>query len=278
MHPLLKRSATLAVAALLAPAALVAQRTATNVPTTSAATLRSAPITNIRYEVTFNGATARERSLNVAMTFDAAGREPVLLSLPVWTPGAYEVSNFAHWVSGFGATQRGAAVQWDKVDPDTWRVRPTGAGPVTVTFNYLADSLDNAMAWSQPDFAFFNGTNVFLYPEGRGVNFPATVTIRTEAGWKVATGMRTRPGRFTYGESNYHDLVDQPFFVGNFDLDSAQVAGKWHRLATYPAGRLQDSARADVWRAIRGMAPAQTAVFNHAPWPDYTTMMVLPEC
>lgn len=277
MHPLLKkRSATLAVAALLAPAALFAQRT-TTAGSASAGVLRSAPISNIRYEVTFTAATARDRSLNVAMTFDAAGREPVLLSLPVWTPGAYEVSNFSHWVSGFGATQRGTAVQWDKVDPDTWRVRPTGAGPVTVTFNYLADTLDNAMAWSRPDFAFFNGTNVFLYPEGRSLEFPATVTIRTDAGWNVTTGMRPRPGRFTYGESNYHDLVDQPFFVGRFDLDSAQVAGKWHRLATYPAGRLQDSARADVWRAIRGMAPAQTAVFNHTPWPDYTTMMVFPE-
>jgi len=273
MHPLLKRSATLAVAALLAPAALAAQRTA-SAPTASAGTQVSAPISNIRYEVTFTAATARERSLNVQMTFDAAGREPVLLSLPVWTPGAYEVSNFVHWVTGFGATQRGAPVTWDKVDPDTWRVRPTGAGPVTVSFTYLADTLDNAMAWSRPDFAFFNGTNVFLYPEGRPLEFPATVAIHTDAGWNVATGMRTRPGRFTYGEGNYHDLADQPFFVGKFDLDSAQVAGKWHRLATYPAGRLADSARADVWRAIRGMAPAEEAVFHAAPWPDYTTMMV----
>ncbi|HYH79184.1 MAG TPA: PDZ domain-containing protein [Longimicrobium sp.] len=271
---MLKRSAALAAAALLAPATLAAQRP---VATTSTATLQSAPISNVRYEVTFTAATARERSLNVAMTFDAASGGPVLLSLPVWTPGAYEVSNFAHWVSGFGATQRGAPITWDKVDPDTWRVRPAGRGPVTVSFTYRADSLDNAMAWSRPDFVFFNGTNVFLYAEGRSLEFPATVTIRTDAGWNVATGMRVRPGRFTYGESNYHDLVDQPFFVGRFDLDSAQVAGKWQRLATYPAGRLQDSARADVWRAIRGMAPAQEAVFRAAPWPDYTTMMVFPD-
>ncbi|HET7232939.1 MAG TPA: PDZ domain-containing protein [Longimicrobium sp.] len=273
MHPLLNRSAALAAALLLAPAALSAQRA----PTAAAGTQMSAPISNVRYEVTFNAETAKDRLLNVEMTFDASSAAPVLLSLPVWTPGAYEVSNFSHWVSGFGATQRGAAVTWDKVDPDTWRVRPTGAGPVTVSFSYRADSLDNAMAWSRPDFAFFNGTNVFLYPEGRSLAFPATVTIHTDAGWNVATAMRARPGRFTYGESNYHDLVDQPFFVGRFDLDSAQVAGKWHRLATYPAGRLADTTRAAVWRAIRGMAPAETAVFGETGWPDYTTMMVFPE-
>lgn len=262
--------AALAAAALLLPAAAAGAQSAAMAP-------RSAPVTNVRYEVTFTAATARERSLHVAMSFDASSREPVLLSLPVWTPGAYEVSNFVHWVSGFGATQRGAAVTWDKLDPDTWRVRPSGAGRVTVSFTYLADSLDNAMAWSRPDFAFFNGTNVFLYPEGRSLEFPATVVIHTDAGWNVTTGMRPRPGRFTYGEANYHDLVDQPFFVGRFDVDSAQAGGKWHRLATYPAGVLKDSARADVWRAIRAMAPVQAAVFNHTPWLDYTTMMVFPD-
>jgi len=242
-----------------------------------AAALRSAPITNVRYEVTFDSATARDRSIHVAMTFDAASTAPVLLSLPVWTPGAYEVSNFAHWVSGFDATARGAKLQWDKTDPDTWRVRPTRAGPVTVSFEYLADSLDNAMAWSRPDFAFFNGTNLFLYPEGRSLDFPATVTVRTQPGWRVATSMRARAGTHVYGESNYHDLVDMPFFVGRFDVDSMRVAGKWHRLATYPAGALRDTSRAAVWRAIAAMAPAEAAVFNDAPWPDYTTLMVFPE-
>ena len=272
MKFLLKQSARFATAAILTPGVLAAQRSAE-----SAATARSAPIANVRYEVTFTAATAKDRSLHVDMTFDAASSAPVLLSLPAWAPGAYEISNYAHWLSGFDATARGAHLRWDKVDPDTWRVRPAAAGPVTVSFEYLADSLDNAMAWARPDFVFFNGTNVFLYPQGRSLDFPATVTIHTDAGWNVATSMRVRPGRFTYGESNYHDLVDMPFFVGRFDLDSMQVAGKWHRLATYPAGRLQDTARAAVWRGIARMAPAEAAVFHDAPWPDYTTMMVFPD-
>ncbi|MFP5356811.1 MAG: hypothetical protein ACLGIK_17060, partial [Gemmatimonadota bacterium] len=95
------------------------------------------------------------------------------------------------------------------VDFDTWRVVPDGARAITVNFDFAADSLDNAMAWSRPDFAFFNGTNVFLYPEGRDPGFGATVTITTEAEWQVATGMPTS-GRRTYAAKNYHDLVDMP--------------------------------------------------------------------
>ncbi|HEU4700067.1 MAG TPA: PDZ domain-containing protein [Gemmatimonadales bacterium] len=290
MRPLLPLPAlgfALAGALLCAPA-LHAQRTTppgtarparTTRPAAPAtpAALHSAPVTNVRYEVTFDSATARRRRLHVALSFDAASAEPVLLSLPIWTPGAYEVSNYAHWVVDFAAEAAGRPLVWDKTDPDTWRVRPTGAGPVTVAFDYIADTLDNAMAWARPDFAFFNGTNVFLYPEGRSLDYPATVTVKTQPGWRVVTSMRPRPGVNTWGESNYHDLVDMPFFVGRFDVDSQQVAGKWQRLATYPAGRLQGPARAEAWRAIAAMAPAEGAVFADTPWPDYTTMMVFPD-
>src|SRR5262245_24276339 len=42
----------------------------------------SAPITNVRYSVTFDKSTAAERALRVSMTFNVAGNEPVLLSVP----------------------------------------------------------------------------------------------------------------------------------------------------------------------------------------------------
>jgi predicted metalloprotease with PDZ domain len=94
----------------------------------------SAPITGIRYEVTADKAALAARHLGVTTSFDVAGDGVVLLSLPAWTPGAYEISNFSRWVSGFNATQNGAPLFWDKLDYDTWRVRPAKAGRVTVTF------------------------------------------------------------------------------------------------------------------------------------------------
>src|SRR5687767_6593323 len=42
----------------------------------------SVAITNVRYGVTFNLATARIKSLRVSMPFHVAGNGPVLLSLP----------------------------------------------------------------------------------------------------------------------------------------------------------------------------------------------------
>jgi len=236
--------------------------------------LISAPIGNIRYDVSFTRELASRRHLGVAMEFDVTGAGDVVLSLPAWTPGAYEMTWFARWVSDFTPTADGKQLKWDKVDYDTWRIRAAGAKHLRVAFEFQADSLDNAMAWSRGDFAFFNGTNVFLYPEGRALDFPATVRVHTESDWRVATSMRPGADRDSYGEKTYHDLVDMPFFVGRFDLDSATISGVNLRLATYPSGQLGGPARAAFWEQYRTMFAPEAKVFGETPFAAYTTMMV----
>jgi len=105
----------------------------------------SATIRDVHYDVTFMRANAQQRIIDVAMSFNTAGAAPVILSLPAWTPGAYEISNYARKVSNFSASAAGPLV-WDKSDYDTWRVRPVAAGEVVLRFDFLADSLDNASA------------------------------------------------------------------------------------------------------------------------------------
>jgi predicted metalloprotease with PDZ domain len=239
-----------------------------------AASPRSAPLTNLRYEIAYDSVAAQSRSIAVTMNFDVAGPGAVLLSLPAWTPGAYELSFFARWVSGFSATAGEKPLAWDKLDYDTWRVQPAGARSLTVKFAYLADTLDNAMAWGRPDFLLFNGTNLLPYPEGRGTDFAATVTVRTQPGWVVATGMEPTDQPGTYREGNYHDLVDKPFFVGRMDYDSMQVAGAWTRLATYPVGALTGPARAQFWDQVGKAIPAEAAVFGETPWKSYNIMAI----
>ncbi len=235
---------------------------------------QSAPVTDLRYDLTFTNATAQAQSLTVTTRFQVTGTAPVLLSLPSWTPGAYEISNFARLVSNVAVTQGGAAIVWDKTDPDTWRIRPSGRGEVTVTFDFLANQFDNAMAWSRPDFLMVNGTNVFLYPEGRSLDFAATVSVTTEPDWLVATGMAPAGEPRTYRAGNYHDLVDMPFFIGTFDFDSTQVEGKWVRLASYPSGTLAGAPRAEFWAQLKQYLPVEIAVFGVAPYDSYTNLLI----
>ncbi|MEO5815902.1 MAG: hypothetical protein ABIT20_11550 [Gemmatimonadaceae bacterium] len=237
--------------------------------------MTSAPITAIRYEVTADNPALAAQRLGVSTSFDVAGDGAVLLSLPAWTPGAYEISNFARNVSNFRPTQEGVPLRWDKLDFDTWRVRPVKAGRIVVAFDYTADTLDNAMSWTRPDFALFNGTNIFLYPEGRPKEFASTVLIKTDPAYKIATGMTSAGTARLYKASNYHELVDMPVFVGNFDLDSATISGKTFRYATYPAGSVAGEARATAWSQLKRIVPAEFNVFGELPWDAYTLMQIV---
>jgi predicted metalloprotease with PDZ domain len=247
---------------------------ATGMPVLAAAQEKPAPLKNLRYEVTFDSATAARSTIQVAVSFDVAGSGPVELSFPVWTPGAYEVSNFARRVMKFTPTADGRPLPWDKFDYDTWRVQPGSARSVTVRYDYLADTLDNAKSWSRPDFVLFNGTNLLPYPEGTDFNFPATVTVKTQPGWQVVTPMKRGRSPGSYQEGNYHDLVDKPFFIGRMDVDSVQIDKRWHHLASYPAGTLTGPARSLIWDQIGKFIPTLAAVFQETPWDSYTYMMI----
>ena len=215
LHSLAGRAVVLASLCALQPA--VAQRAAMETPS-------SAPITGVRYEVTADRAGLAERQLHVVTTFGVAGTAPVILSLPAWTPGAYEISNFARGPSSeFGATQGADTLALGQgrlrhVARAAGRRAQVDACRSTVT----ADSLDNAMSWTTRDFALFNGTNLFLYPEGRSTRLRGDGDDQDGARVARRDGMPRAPEARTFRAANYHDLVDMPFFVGQFDVDSAR--------------------------------------------------------
>ena len=133
----MRKTFALAAGALAAATAIGAQ----------SAPNASLPITHIAYRVTFTKQSAAARSVASEMSFDVSSAGTVALSLPAWTPGEYEIYNHARNVSSFSASEGGASIGWEKIDPDTWRVHPARAGRVTVSFEYAADTLDNGSAW-----------------------------------------------------------------------------------------------------------------------------------
>ncbi|HEY8311165.1 MAG TPA: PDZ domain-containing protein, partial [Gemmatimonadaceae bacterium] len=252
----------------LAAAALPLASLSSQQPTTSA------PITNVHYDVTADSAAVTSRELGVSMTFNVSSNAPVVLALPAWSPGHYTLLWFARRVSQFSVQSGNAPLEWHKMDYQTWKIQPRAPGQVHVTFRYLADTIDRAVAWTKPNFSFFNGTNIFMYPVGRSFDWAASVTVHTEPTWHVATGMSPAGSANTYSASTYHDLVDMPFFVGRFAMDSVHVSGRWVRLAMYPAQTMTPARRDRILGWVQKFVPAEVAVFRDAEFRNYTIFLV----
>jgi predicted metalloprotease with PDZ domain len=241
-----------------------------------AALAQSAPISDVHYDVTVDTNTVQRRDIDVAMQFRVGSDAPIVLSLPAWSPGHYVLLWFSRRVSHFTPTVDGQPLNWRMDDFQTWRLTGAHAGQrVTVRFSYLADTIDRAVAWTKPDFAFFNGTNLFLYPKGQGFNWPATVTVHTSPSWRIATGMDPAPAAPTFGASNYHDLCDSPFFIGHFDIDSTLASpGHYVRFVNYPEGLVGPTRMARILGWVGKIAPAEGAVFHEIPWKTYTVLEI----
>jgi predicted metalloprotease with PDZ domain len=220
----------------------------------------------VRYEVSV--ASAAAHLFHVKAEFPTTGTDTLLVSLPAWSPGNYEIQNYARFVRHFAAQDAaGKALFWDRLDKDTWRIG-TGRSPtITVTFDFLADEIDLSRARLVSDFGEFLGTNLFLYQEGH-LERPAEVRFALPSGWAVATALPR--GGDAYRAADYHELADAQTFVGRFILDSLQVDGKWIRIAAWPAADYTPAVARNLREGIAKQAAVQNALMGGAPYDTYT--------
>lgn len=249
---------------------MIASALALTVGTGSAPLLAQGPV---RYVVRVEDPLSQ--LYHVEATFPSQA-DTTLLSLPAWTPGHYEIENYSRYVRDFQARSGERALDWDKLDKDTWRVRTEGVGEVTVSFDYLADTVELSMSVLREDFGFFNGTNLFLFPES-GYDFPAELRLDLPAGWRVATELEDSGDPFVFRAADYHELVDNPTFIGDFATDSVRVDGIWMRLAVYPGSYLREPARGMALEALEKIARVSHGLFDGPPFDRYTTFVLLEE-
>ena len=224
------------------------------------------PAQTVRYEVSVTGAA---RQFHVSAEFPSAGKDTLFVSLPAWSPGSYEIQNYARYVFGFGAKNSGGQpLRWDRGDKDTWRVVTNGSSSVIVEFHFAADTIDLSIARRVEDFAQFLGTNLFLFEEGQ-FGRPAEVRFRVPAGWQVTTALKG-PVNGVYRAADYHELADAMTFLGRYSLDSLQVDTKWVRVAVWPAADYTPAVARNIRTGIAKMGPVQNRIFGEAPYDVYT--------
>lgn len=221
----------------------------------------------VRYEVSVAGSSAN--LFHVKAEFPAGGKDTLYLSLPAWSPGNYEIQNYARYVRHFGAVSpTGQALFWDRFDKNTWRVTTGKQDRVTVTFDYHADTIDLSLARLTPDFGQFLGTNLFLYESGQ-LDRPSEVRFALPAGWQVTTALKGS-GSGPYSAADYHELADAQTFVGKYSLDSIKVDGKWIRIALWPAAFYTPAVARNMRNALTKIAQTEDRIMGGPPYDTYT--------
>jgi len=222
------------------------------------------PAQTVRYDV-----SVARGEFHVAAEFPAGGKDTLFVSLPAWSPGNYEIQNYARYVHGFRAKNAsGQPLHWDRADKDTWRVATGRSDRVTVEFDYSSDTIDLFIARVALDFAHFVGTNLFMFEEGQWAR-PAEVRFSLPAGWQGTTALKG-PANGVYRAADYPELADAMTLVGRYSLDSLQADGKWIRIAVWPAADYTPAVARNLRNGVAKMAPVQNRIMGEAPYDVYT--------
>jgi predicted metalloprotease with PDZ domain len=191
------------------------------------------------------------------------------LSLPTWAPGWYTVENYFKNVSRLRITDgSGKVLPHTMSRKQTWNVDTKGIKEIKIDYDYRATVLALNQAKITNDFAFFQGIELFLEPEGHR-NEPSTVHFAIPSGWKIVSALKETSDPNVFTADNYDALVDAPTEMGSFDVTKFEVEGKPHYLVTNPAGAFSQEKANKFTGMLAKVAQADSAMFGGLPYDKY---------
>ncbi|TWT36742.1 M61 glycyl aminopeptidase [Posidoniimonas corsicana] len=211
----------------------------------------------------------------VTMRLHAPNADAVTLCMPTWTPGYYQLVDYAKEVSGFDATtSTGEALGWTHDEPNCWRVQTGGAGELTVRYRVRAAKQFCANSYLDAKYGYACPTGVFLYQDGR-LDQPAEVRLELPSGWQAATGL-TRVGGVDanrFRADDFDQLYDRPILMGTLERIDFDVNGVPHAMIAPELGRFD---RAEFTHHMTRMIESAAALIGETPYQSYQFLGIGP--
>jgi predicted metalloprotease with PDZ domain len=197
--------------------------------------------------------------------------------MPVWTPGYYQLMNYARSVENFQATDgSGKPLKWEKTANSRWKVHQKQATAVTLTYDVKATRNFVAGNYLDENRGYISPAGVFMYPEGQ-LKHPLTVALKPYPKWNglIATGLDSVAGQsHTFAAPDYDILYDSPILLGNLEkLPAFEVKGIPHYFIGYNLGNFdRQQFVADLKKIVEG----SVAVIGDIPYKHYTFIAIGP--
>lgn len=241
-------------------------------PSSNAPEHSKIPPLTTRYRVSFKDV---HRHLIAIEMIVPAPEGPVLdLIMPIWTPGSYLVREYSRHVHEVHVSGPGGELPVAKVSKNVWRVE-LGGGPKEISVRYVVYAFDLTVrtCYVDADSAFLTTAGLFFWADGRA-RLPHIVEIQLPDAWgQISTGLERVPGKAsTFYATDFDELVDCPFLVGNHRVAEFSVAGVPHQMAlSGVCDRPVESLVGDIQRIVETVV----SMFGVVPYDHYAFLVHL---
>ncbi|MEO6539747.1 MAG: hypothetical protein ABIN74_02105, partial [Ferruginibacter sp.] len=213
---------------------------------------------------------------HVVFTCSGIKAEKLDLKMPAWTPGYYQLLNYAKNVENFIATDPdGKEIVWTRPDQNSWQLQTNNINKITISYYVKATTTFVAQSLLDSSHGYIVPASVFLYIPGK-LDHPAKVTIEPYKDWAhVATGLEPVAGKpFTYAAADFDILYDSPILIGNLEmLPSFTVRGVPHYFTGYKIGKFD---REEFIKDLKKIVEAGVDIIGDIPYKHYTFLAIGP--
>ena len=177
----------------------------------------------MHYKVSFQN--PHRHLIDIEFTVHDITNKELIVQLPAWRPGRYELANFAQNIKTFiPKNEKGKRLAFDKVTKDQWKIKSGVAKTIHINYSYYANELNAGSSLLDDSQLYINGVNCFVYVPDR-IDNPCELSLELPDDYKVATGL-TPKGKHNFHAKNYHELVDCPLIASNsLQKNSYKVKG-----------------------------------------------------
>ena len=194
-----------------------------------------------------------------------------------WTPGYYQILDFAKAVENFRVTDAaGEDIQWEKLSKNIWRVHNNKKGTIVLSYDVKALVPFVGNIYLDEKRGYITPGGLFLYLDNELKN-PVTVQLKVYNKWQnlIATGLDSIPGKNnTFFAENFDVLYDSPFLVGDLEtLPSFTVKGVPHYFIGYNLGEFDRNLFiADLKKIVENAS----TIINDIPYSHYSFLAIGP--
>ena len=146
--------------------------------------------------------------LQLSLTLLLKDTEPIILQLPAWRAGRYQLANYAQNIRGFSVhDENSAPVPFEKTTKDRWVVFPKNTGNLWISYEYWAGKMDAGSAWVDDEQIYLNLVNCCMEPIGKSEEETQVILDLTDFPEKISTLL---PGKGTsfWTAKNFQMLAD----------------------------------------------------------------------
>jgi len=131
--------------------------------------------------------------IDIEFIVDKISGDELVLQLPAWRPGRYELGNFAKNIQKWAAfDEEGNVLKFKKITKDSWKVETNGISSLHIKYNYYAAEINAGSTFLDSTQLYVNPVNCCLFIPDR-ISESCELILRLPSDFTIACGLKPLP-------------------------------------------------------------------------------------